>query len=485
MTNDNVLHSVGRPIVAISVGFECPIRFFGAARILQAAKCLRRLGMPSEKRSLLARVRFHWRRLREYLRRDLWEVDLSGLGKWPGFFVRLIQVIALVWRNFRNDALPIQASALSFTSLMSLVPLLALSFSVLNGLGYGLDVIAYLTSLMDEMPDQFQGFVGELLGVVQNTNFARLGGIGGVLLLIIVVQMLGKIEAAFNRVWRVTRHRSFLQKVAQYISIVVVVPILFTAGVTLTAKIRFGGEWMEHLGLIRLAPTVATCLALVFLYTYMPNVRVRFVPALISSILVAVLWQAWLQFYITVQPGVTKLNVLYGTLASVPIFLAWLYVNWVIVLLGAEVCFAVQNYASLSQQKQIHDAATRTRMKVCLLVLVWCARALHGKTKLLTRDAFLETYPIPLNVFHEAIALLQDAELVGETADDPERFVLFKAPQEIAVHDVIATVLDHPGKATHLSLQRLDESISEAMDDLDAGMARVLEGRTIWDLVSS
>src|SRR5450759_4147432 len=161
-----------------------------------------------------------------FMSESIWEIELSSLSRLKRLGINFVRVVFLVFKGFRENDCPLHAASLTYSSLMAIVPILALALALLRGLGAGDWAEQRIIQSIVVMPDQFQDFVVNLLTSVKNTNFATLGGIGLVLLFWIVVDVLSCVEMSFNRVWGVTLPRRLLRKFSNYLSIVMVVPIL-------------------------------------------------------------------------------------------------------------------------------------------------------------------------------------------------------------------------------------------------------------------
>lgn len=299
----------------------------------------------------------------------VWRVDVQKLPFWERLRLRSFRMLYLLVSGLQEDQLRLRASALTFSTLMSLVPLLALGLSVLKGMGFDLKLASLLSNMTSDMPVEFQEFVNQITDIVANTNFAKLGGVGGLLLVMMVVQMLSRIEDSFNGLWGVSQARGWFHRVSNYVSIVIVVPMLVFAAMGLTAKFAL----TERVELTSWVIWPVLILAFAFLYKVMPNCVVKVGPALAGGLVAAVLWQLWFRTYIGIQPGVTRYNLLYGTLASVPIFLAWLYVSWLIVLLGSKAAYAVQHEKGYHHNLLDKSASCRTETACAVSLLLAAA----------------------------------------------------------------------------------------------------------------
>ncbi len=290
---------------------------------------------------------------------------------------RACRVAHLALHGFVEDECLFRASALTYITVLSLVPLLAFSFSVAKGFGFYQQLIQGTVNpfldrtfgpLVEQAPrlassegthgvrvaiDRLLEIVG---GVVQETRVTSLGAFGLVILGWAVIKLLGTIERSFNHIWGVQRPRTLLRKVSDYLTMVIVTPIfLFTAtGITAAAQANGLVEILRerlHLGalldlLVALLPLFALWLGFSFVYLAMPNARTRVSSAIVGALVGGTLWQITLLLHLKFQIGVAHYSAIYSGFAAIPIFLIWVHISWVTVLLGAEVCFAHQSEPS-------------------------------------------------------------------------------------------------------------------------------------------
>src|SRR5688572_7421788 len=314
--------------------------------------------------------------------------------------------------GFLNDRCTVRASALTFVTVLSLVPLLAFSFAAMKGLGFYKDLsdkvikpgiermlptdkaapteVATEVSPAGEagpgsgetapLASPLRESVDKLLALVEGTNFLALQFIGLVVVVWAVLKLLGTIEDAFNDIWGVRRARSFVRKVTDYLSIVVIAPMFLVVAVGLTSaaktsafgvflenQLRLG--WLIGFGL-RLMPLLAGWVAFTFLYMAMPNTRTRLSSSALGGFIAGTAWQVALLLHVEFQVGVANYNVMYSTFAAVPIFLVWVQLSWVIVLFGAEVAFAHQHELDFRRVVGWREATPAMRASVALRVLV-------------------------------------------------------------------------------------------------------------------
>lgn len=308
----------------------------------------------------------------------------SGSGLWR-LVVRLLLITAT---EFDKNALSLRSAALTYTVLLSLVPIMAMSTAVVKGLGGGDQLrkvaYSYIDTLTERgwkslgqvkivpspnettetnaqahpvsLTDHLRSAVDQLFDYVDKTNFATLGTIGVVGILLSVILVLSFIEEAMNSIWKVASGRSLLRKIADYLTLLILLPISINVAFAASALLQSPAmiarvdilipfAWLQTL-LLKALPVAIIALTFYFMYIFFPNTKVKTLPALIGATLAAVLWTAVQDIYISLQIGVANYNAIYGSFATLPLFLVWIYLGWLFILGGAQVAFACQNMAT-------------------------------------------------------------------------------------------------------------------------------------------
>jgi membrane protein len=389
-----------------------------------------------------------WRRLRDFLAHDAWTAELSSMGGLRRIATRLLRVGRLVIRGFREDDLPVHAASLTFATLVSLVPLLTLAFAVLKGFGGGEEASARLSESMAAMPQQFRDFVQQMVDLVMKANFRTLGWVGVAVLFVTAVQVLGSIEASFNRVWGVASSRTIWRKFTNYVSVTVVVPVLIMTAFAVSATLKnqvvaahLSESAWAYRALLRATPLATVWVAFFLLFVFMPNTHVSKRAAGFSALLSAVFWLGWQRVYINMQVALSKYDAVYGTFASVPIFLLWLYVSWMIILLGAEIAFAVQNHNTYHMERSAAQASVESRITLAVAAVLAAARAFQGGRAMLNASAYAQEHRVPIRLLNDVVGLLERGGLMAELADQPSTYVLLRAPEQVVVKQVVDLVL--------------------------------------------
>lgn len=434
---------------------------------------------------MVTRLKEGWQRLKNFLLHGVWDADLSALPAGRSLPIRMVRIGQLVVKGFAEDDLAIHASGLTFVTLMSMVPMLAVVFSLLKGFGFGQERINQMMDWVSGMPPEFQAFVDNMRNIANATNFAAMGWVGLVVVLFTSLLVLGSMEISFNRIWGVRVNRGVLRQVANYVSILVLVPLLIAGVGTAEASLRGGllrlpppfsamAGWV-----LGLASVLTTWLAFWFMYVHLPNTKVRTLPALISSLVGAVLWLAWQKAYISLQVGVARYNAIYGTFASVPIFLAWLYTSWVIILLGAELAFALQNSATYQIERAAENASSNARLIIGLSVLLRAAQALAGQAARFETAAFGKEQRVPVRLLNDIVRLLVRNGFLAETTDKPGSYVLLRSADSVRVREVVDVILQDGARPEALGLAHRNSAIEKVLAQVESGMDQGLQSMTL------
>ncbi|ACS80566.1 YihY/virulence factor BrkB family protein [Maridesulfovibrio salexigens] len=317
------------------------------------------------------------RRISEFFLNDIWDWSASHVSGPIKILHTMARVGYLVTIGFLRDQCIIRASALTFTTMLSIVPFLAVAFSLMKGMGF--QDSSYIQEMLLKVSAGREEVVGKILEYVDNTNVQTLGWIGVATLLFTVLSTVGTVEKAFNIIWKVSHGRTFWRKFTDFFSVIFICPVAVIVATSVSVSIKkqavlqqfgsiYGITELESF-LISLAPLVLIWLSFTFIYAFMPNTKVRITSALAGGVVAGTVWQMAQWAYINWQIGVTKYNAIYGSFAQLPLFLVWLYASWVIVLLGSEISYAVQNVMLYRQQKFMPDAGVEDMQKFSLLAL--------------------------------------------------------------------------------------------------------------------
>lgn len=366
-------------------------------------------------------------KLRVFLTHDLWITDLQKLPFSRRASYRFLRVGQIVGRDFVADQCPLKASALTYITLMSLVPMLAMAFSVAKGMGAQKWLMEAMDATLVGLPHQISDFIRNVFLLVERTDFLALGAIGSVFLIYTVIKVMGRIEEAFNYIWGVHEPRTFVRKFADYISVVLIVPVIIIVAFTLNATLssekmtvwmadRFGPIAAVYELTLRFSGTLGVVVAFTLLYMFLPNTKVKWTAAITGGIVAGLSWIIWQWVCIRFQIVITRFNTIYGAFATLPISLFWLQVNWMITLLGAEICFAAQNHRTYLMESQSESMSfTSKRLLAFLLVYDICRAFRRGERW--TAQAYQEQWNVPIRLIQDVLHSLEQGQVVLQTAE--------------------------------------------------------------------
>ena len=438
---------------------------------------------------------------------DLWDFDLDGLGRARRNVVGVLRVCNLVWRGYRDDACQLHASALTYYTLMAIMPLLALGLALARVFGgemiarerirseiarFGNQMALHASGAESQEAGRITDFAAQMTRYVDRAfdqiaqiGFGTLGGIGLALLLWMAVSMLAQVEHSFNQVWNAP-DRSLWRKCADYLTLVIIVPFLALAATTLpVASIvsRHLDGWVDpgwFAGgtglLLRQGTTLLLTVALfVVVLLFVPNTRVKFRPALAGGLVTAVCFLAWLWLCARLQVGVIKYSKLYGGFAIVPILLAWVYTSWQIVLFGAELAFACQHASTYGREQGARQAGLRARWQLALALTAEIARAMQAGEGPLRAGRFADRRRLAVRLLNDVIEDLLRAGLVAEIAGQPGAYVLLHDPSRLTAATVFQALLDRGTAPETLGLGNLDPRIRDYARQAERTWTQALE----------
>lgn len=409
-------------------------------------------------------------KIKLYFTKTIWEKDPANCTGVRRHSLTATQFLLIVLRNtWRNQAF-LRASALAFTSLLALVPFLAILFAILKGLGVQNQVAPFL---LEQLSAGSQEVAAKIIKYIGNTNMTSLGGFGFTGLFLTVIMLLDSIEDAFNEIWIVKETRAFTTKLGGYLILIISIPLLIFTALSMTTFLegqsifnwflitaRLGGILPNFLHLI---PHLVVCTALTFLYIIVPNTKVSFGSAFRGAFLAATLWQFAQWFYVHFQLGVAKNNVIYGAMAALPTFMIWIYVSWLILLLGVEVAHAHQNISSLKREIRIGSFSQKVRELLSLAILQDIAIVCGNEMRGWTGEHLGEVFDLPEIMLKELLNNLMEEGFIIATEDDPPVYALAKEPEKIMVAEVLSALRDSSSGWQPLSLTKGESFLADLL----------------------
>lgn len=389
-----------------------------------------------------------WKKIKGLLKIDIWEINDKNLPKSLKFILNTARIISLAVKGFKKDKVQLQASALTFYTVLSIVPILAMAFGIAKG--FGLEQTLQVQILEAAQHSQQKEVILWLLGFGQkmlaNTKGGLVAGVGVVILLWSVMSIMGNIESSFNDIWAVKKSRSLLRKFTDYMAIMILAPLLLVSSGSITifisSQVNQIAEQVEVLGfvaqitnfLLDLTPYILIWLVFFLVYLIMPNTKVNWKAALTGAIIAGSGFQIFEWIYINFQIGVAKYNAIYGSFAALPLFLIWLQTSWNLVLLGSEISYATQNYHQFAFESSLSKLSINFRKKLSLVVLGQILKDFEN-SKITTTQSLAEHLNFPQKIIHKITLELLNAQLIvyAEGVNEEEGFHPALSPEKITI----------------------------------------------------
>jgi membrane protein len=390
-----------------------------------------------DNKSLGKRVGDFLKRAIHFVTYDIWRISDNEVSGIKEFYINLIKTIILAIRGFINDDLTVKASALTYSTLLAIVPMLAVLLGIAKGFGFqhivSQQLLDYFPGHYKELTHAFT-FVDNYLSLTQGGVFL---GIGLILLLYTVVNLISSIEDTLNAIWQIKKSRSWYRKTTDYLALVLILPLLLTSsgGLSIfisTIKKTFLGDHVFFTPMVELllyfTPYVITSLAFTGLYLMLPNTRVKFIHALIAGIIAGCTFQFFQVIYISGQIWVSKYNTIYGSFAALPLLLLWLQLSWLICLFGAELSYASQNVKKFSFERDSKNISRRYKDFLFILITSLIVKRFEVGEKPYTADELSESYRIPSRLTTELLNMLTDIGILIEVMYGEDERIIYYQP---------------------------------------------------------
>jgi membrane protein len=433
--------------------------------------------------------------LRQFLLKDIWRLDFSKLSWIKVFLLRQLRILFLVISRFVKDRLPVRASALVYATLLSIVPMLAVMFSLLKGFGYHSELEPFLKRILEPLGDKaVQMIVPTIVNFVANASVAALGAFGFVFFLLSSISIINNMERAFNDVWRVKRTRSIHRRIGDYLSVLILGPVLVFGILAITASfqnytlVRRIGEipFVEILA-NRSAPFIASWVVFCFLYVFIPNTKVRFLSAIYGALIAGTLWQAmnyvFANFIVTAYQSGAK-AALYASFAVFPLFLLWLFYSWIVVLLGAELAYVHQNLNKVVWEEHRKPMSWRMEESLALKIMLIVSQKFCQGEKGPSKTDLADHLNVPEHTVDRILSTLVDLELVNDTGRKDIRYTPAKCLEGLSLSEIIENLRIYG--ASDLPQEHDDDVnrlVGEIQDQYDKAIKEAFADASIRDLL--
>ena len=432
-----------------------------------------------------------------FIRAGIWRIRLADLPFGKSFLIRQLRIIILAFRGYDEDRCLLRASSLTFYTLLSIVPVAAMFFGVAKGFGFERLLEKQLFERFpgqEEVLSQVISFSNSLL---EQTRGGLLAGIGLLLLFWSVLKVLGHIEMALNDIWGIKESRSWGRKFSDYLSIMLISPILVlisgSATVFITTQVTQITQKVELLGvisplisfLLKFTPYGLIWALFTILYIIMPNTKVNFKAGLLGGVVAGTLYQIAQWAYISFQIGAAKYNAIYGSFAALPLFLMWLQISWWIVLFGAELSFANQNVDTYEYEPDSLKVSPRFKKLLALQIAHLLIKKFENGDRPLTDSQISAQLEMPIRLVHNLLFDLVESGLVSEIKTKADKKFAYQPARDINQLTIqsVLEALDHKGtEDIPVAMTEEYQALTDALQDFSEAMESSPANKLLKDI---
>lgn len=421
-----------------------------------------------KKESFFVRANNFLTRTIHFITYDIWRITGNEVTGLKQLGINTTKTMILAIRSFIDENLGTKASALTYSTLLAIVPLLAVLLGIAKGFGFQ-DIVRQ--ALIDYFPghnpefNKAFDFVESYLAHAQGGLFV---GIGLILLFYTVINLISSIEETFNDIWQIQKSRPIHRKLIDYMALFLILPILMTAssGISIFVSSLHNSFLSELIFFtpfvditLKVAPYILTSLVFTALYVFLPNTKVQFIYGLIAGTVTGCAFQFFQFLYISGQIWVTKYNAIYGSFAALPLLLLWLQLSWLICLFGASLAFAAQNVQKFSFERDSKNISRRYKDFITLLIASLIIKRFEKGEKPYTADELSEEYRIPIRITSQVLYLLMELDIIIEVKYGEDDRVIYYQPaidiNQISVEYLFSRIEKHGSENFKIDTQEL------------------------------
>jgi membrane protein len=412
----------------------------------------------------------------------IWNTPLSEISKGKTFLLKQLRIIVLTTRGVSDHKVQLRASALTFYSLLAVIPVAAIAFAIAKGFGLEQTLVKLLTDKFETHQEVMSWLIQNATNALQQTRGDYIAGIGMIILFWSVMSLLDHIESSFNAIWQIRFSRPWFRKFTDYLTIMLIAPVFIILSSSITVFISTQlTDYMTKAPildffkpiisfLIKITPYFLTWFAMTVLFIIMPNAKVKFLPALTSGIIAGTILQVLQWVYIDLQFGISKLSAIYGSFAAVPLFIVWLQSSWTVVLLGAEISFANQNVSQYELESEALNISNYQKRAFVLMIMHMIIRNFSVGEKPISAEYIANTLKIPVRLSRDILQDLSSANLVSIIHENENKERLYQPALDINRLSVsyVLSCLDKKGVEQTMVIKNKDyEKVIAMLEKFD------------------
>lgn len=414
--------------------------------------------------------------IRDFLTKGIWSLRLSDFSPRKALQIKALRILVISIRGIYEDKIQQRAAALTLYSILSIVPILAMGFGIAQGFGFAKVLEELLRSNLSEYEDIAEKLITFANSMLQKTKGGLVATVGLILLIYTIMKVFNNVESSFNDIWQVKKGRTYARKLSDYLSMMLISPIFFitssAVNVYLTDRVHEINKHAEVVSFIspvlfsvlKVVPFLLIIILFMLIYVTMPNTKVTFRAGLVGGIVAGTAFQVTQWAYIYFQIGVSNYNAIYGSFAAIPLFIIWLQVSWLIVLIGAKMSYATQNYEMHEFETETVQMSDYSRRILSLLVTHRIIESFKHGLKPPTATELSNELRIPIRMLKLILHDLLRCKIISEVMTDKIKITAFQPAQYLERFSIkyVMEKLDKLGE--HYSLEEHSEVIRKLVE---------------------
>jgi membrane protein len=426
--------------------------------------------------------------------RHIWNTDTEELPWWRALGVKAARLLYVLIRDLWDGRLILYACGLVYTTLLAIVPLLAVSFSVAKAFGVHNELEPLLYNFLKPLGPQGRELSVQIIESVDNMKVGLLGTVGLGFLFYITISLIQRVEEAFNYIWHVERSRSLSQQFGSYSSVIMTVPVLVFAALGMTASLTSTtivraivsiepfGSLYEIVS--TLVPYLLVIAAFTFVYFFLPNTRVRLTAAFTGGVVAGVLWQTMGWIFAHFIATSASYAAIYSGFAILIILMIWIYWNWMILLVGASIAFYQQHAEYLVAGRREVQLSNCRREEIALMIMVLIGQHWYWQRAAWTADGLVKRLGMPFHTIQDVLQILERGGLLSRNIDNPPGWIPARPLETTAVKEVL-DVVRRATRGPDLPPRHSPDTgaAEQIIEEIDHAVGNTLDGLTLKDLV--
>ncbi len=434
--------------------------------------------------------------LNEKFNEIIWKADINTMPWWQAWPLSVLRFVHIMIIDFLDGQLNLRAMSLVFTTVLSIVPVIAVSFTVAKAFGMHNHMEPLLLNYLAPLGEQGKEIAQQIMGFVDNIKVGILGGIGLALLFLIIIRLIQKIEFAFNYTWRVKHTGSLVRRIGNYLIVSIIGPLLvFVAlavtGSAMNSSVAQAIISIEPFGTLlsigaKLVPYLLIIAAFTFTYLFIPNAKVRVIPALTGGITAGILWQTvgWMFATVFSASITTSYTAIYSSFAFLFVFMIWLWWSWLILLVGSSVAFYRQYPEYLFINTHEMSLSNKQKEELALKLMAVIGQRFYNDSPPVSVNDMVEILHLPKQSIEHQLQLFEAHGLLLKTDADEPTYAPARPLEELSLKTVIDTVRE-PGPNDHIksTLTQFLPNINSLLGVIDKELSQVLGNTTIKEII--